>query len=122
MEWKARFGRADVAETKQLKALEDENAKLKRMLADAMLNNVALNGLLGEMWLCPLPSGKLSPTRSAGPCPAVFEIAASPTDKEPVRRRGVERSGSSSLAEVTTSRRARSRERRRYRQASSSAS
>ena len=34
----------------QLKALEDENAKLKRMLADAMLDNVALKDLLGKKW------------------------------------------------------------------------
>ena len=32
------------------KALEDENAKLKRMLADAMLDNVALTDLLGKKW------------------------------------------------------------------------
>ncbi len=36
----------DVSEAKRLKALEDENAKLKRMLADAMLDNVALKDLL----------------------------------------------------------------------------
>ncbi|GLI24784.1 putative transposase [Xanthobacter flavus] len=40
--WKARFGGMDVPEAKRLRALEDENAKLKRMLADAMLDNVAL--------------------------------------------------------------------------------
>ena len=34
----------------QLKALEDENTKLKRMLADAMLDNVALKDLLGKKW------------------------------------------------------------------------
>jgi putative transposase len=44
--WKARFGGMDVSEAKRLKALEDENAKLKRMLADAMLDNVALKDLL----------------------------------------------------------------------------
>lgn len=40
----------DVSEGKRLKALEDENAKLKRMLADAMLDNVALKDLLGKRW------------------------------------------------------------------------
>jgi putative transposase len=35
--WKAKFGGMDVSEARRLKALEDENAKLKRMLADAML-------------------------------------------------------------------------------------
>src|ERR1700742_2291996 len=38
--WKARFGGMDVSEAKRLRALEDENGKLKRMLADAMLDNV----------------------------------------------------------------------------------
>jgi putative transposase len=36
----------DVSEAKRLKSLEDENAKLKRLLADAMLDNVALKDLL----------------------------------------------------------------------------
>ena len=40
--WKAKYGGLDVSEARRLKALEDENAKLKRMLADAMLDNVAL--------------------------------------------------------------------------------
>jgi len=48
--WKARFGGMDVSEARRLKALEDENAKLKRMLADAMLDNVALKDLLGKKW------------------------------------------------------------------------
>lgn len=48
--WKARFGGMEVSEAKRLRALEDENAKLKRMLAEAMLNNVALKDLLGKKW------------------------------------------------------------------------
>jgi putative transposase len=40
----------EVSEAKRLKALEDENTKLKRMLADAMLDNVALKDLLGKKW------------------------------------------------------------------------
>ncbi len=44
--WKARFGGLEVSEAKKLRALEDENAKLKRMLADAMLDNVASKDLL----------------------------------------------------------------------------
>jgi putative transposase len=44
--WKAKFGGMGVSEPKRLKALEDENAKLKRRLADAMLDNVALKDLL----------------------------------------------------------------------------
>jgi putative transposase len=48
--WKAKFGGMDVSEARRLRALEDENAKLKRMLADAMLDNVALKDLLGKKW------------------------------------------------------------------------
>ncbi|NAW28286.1 transposase, partial [Salmonella sp. sc-h42] len=38
--WKAKYGGMDVSEARRLKVLEDENAKLKRMLADSMLDNV----------------------------------------------------------------------------------
>ena len=48
--WKAKFGGLDVSEARRLKALEDENGKLKRMLADSMLDNVALKDLLGKKW------------------------------------------------------------------------
>ena len=48
--WKARFGGMDVSEAKRLKMLEDENTKLKRLLADAMLDNAALKDLLGKKW------------------------------------------------------------------------
>jgi putative transposase len=48
--WKAKFGGLDVSEARRLRALEDENAKLKRMLAEAMLDNVALKDLLGKKW------------------------------------------------------------------------
>jgi putative transposase len=47
--WKAKFGGMDVSEAKRLRSLEDEKAKLKRLLADAMLNNVAKD-LLGKKW------------------------------------------------------------------------
>jgi len=46
--WKAKFGGLEVSEAKRLKSLEDENAKLKRLLADAMLDNVALKDLLSK--------------------------------------------------------------------------
>jgi putative transposase len=46
--WKAKYGGMDVSEAKRLKGLEDENAKLKRLLADAMLDNVALKDLLSK--------------------------------------------------------------------------
>ena len=48
--WKAKFGGTDVSEAKQLKTLEDENTKLKRLLADTMLDNAALKDLLGKKW------------------------------------------------------------------------
>jgi putative transposase len=48
--WKAKYGGMDVSEARRLKALEDENAKLKRMLADSILDNVALKDLLGKKW------------------------------------------------------------------------
>ena len=48
--WKARFGGLEVSEARRLKALEDENGRLKRMLADAMLDNAALKDLLGKKW------------------------------------------------------------------------
>jgi putative transposase len=46
--WKAKFGGLDVSEARRLKALEDENTKLKKLLADAMLDNVALKDLLAK--------------------------------------------------------------------------
>jgi putative transposase len=48
--WKAKFGGMDVSEARKLKGLEEENAKLKRLLADAMLDNAALKDLLSKKW------------------------------------------------------------------------
>ena len=48
--WKAKFGGLEVSDAKRLKALEDENAKLKRLLADAMLDNAGLKDLLSRKW------------------------------------------------------------------------
>lgn len=48
--WKAKFGGLDVSDVRRLKGLEDENGRLKRMLADAMLDNAALKDLLGKKW------------------------------------------------------------------------
>jgi putative transposase len=46
--WKAKFGGLEVSEAKRLKSLEEENTELKKLLADAMLDNVALKDLLGK--------------------------------------------------------------------------
>ena len=46
--WKAKFGGMDVSDARRLKALEDENGKLKRLLADTMLDNTALKDLLSK--------------------------------------------------------------------------
>jgi putative transposase len=48
--WKARYGGLDVSEARRLKALEDENGKLKRLLADAVLDASALRELLAKKW------------------------------------------------------------------------
>jgi len=48
--WKARFSGLDVSDARRLRALEDENAKLKRLLADAMLDNVMLKDIAAKKW------------------------------------------------------------------------
>ena len=48
--WKAKYGGMDVSDARRLKALEEENAKLKRLYADAMLDNATLKDLLAKKW------------------------------------------------------------------------
>jgi putative transposase len=48
--WKSKFGGMDVSEARRLKELETENARLKRLLADSMLDNAALKDLLSKKW------------------------------------------------------------------------
>ena len=48
--WRSKYGGMDVSEAKRLRALEDENAKLKKLLADQMLDNAALKAVLGKKW------------------------------------------------------------------------
>lgn len=43
-------GNANLSEAKRLRALEDENGRLKRLLADAMLDNAGLKDLLSKKW------------------------------------------------------------------------
>jgi putative transposase len=46
--WRSRFGGMEVSDAKRLRALEDENAKLKRLLADAILDVSTLREMLGK--------------------------------------------------------------------------
>jgi len=48
--WKSKFGGLDVPEARRLKQLEGENARLKKLLADSMLDNAALKDLLSKKW------------------------------------------------------------------------
>lgn len=48
--WKSKFGGMDVSEAKRLKQLEDENTKLKQLLAESVMDNAALKGLLSKNW------------------------------------------------------------------------
>ena len=48
--WKAKFGGLEVSDAKRLRALEDENGKLKRLLAEAIMDNAGLKDLLSKKW------------------------------------------------------------------------
>ena len=48
--WKAKYGGLEVSEARRLKALEDENAKLKKLLAEAMLDNAMLKDVASKKW------------------------------------------------------------------------
>lgn len=48
--WKAKYGGLDVSDAKRLRALEDENAKLKKLLAEAMLDNAVLKDVASKKW------------------------------------------------------------------------
>ena len=48
--WKAKYGGLEVSDARRLKALEDENAKLKKLLAEAMLDNVMLKDVAAKKW------------------------------------------------------------------------
>ena len=50
--WKAKFGGMTVSEAKRLKALEDENARLKKLLAEQMLDLAAMKDLVSKKWYC----------------------------------------------------------------------
>ena len=48
--WKSKYGGLEASDAKRLKALEDENAKLKRLLAEAMLDNAMLKDIAAKKW------------------------------------------------------------------------
>jgi putative transposase len=48
--WKAKYGGMDVSDARRLKTLEAENTRLKKLLADAMLDAAALKELLAKKW------------------------------------------------------------------------
>ena len=48
--WKAKFGGLEVSEAKRLGTLEDENAKLKKLLAEAMLDIAVLKDISSKKW------------------------------------------------------------------------
>ena len=48
--YKAKFGGMDVSDARKLKALEEENAKLKKLLAEQMLDNAMLKDINSKKW------------------------------------------------------------------------
>ncbi len=49
-QWKAKFGGLDVSEARRLRTLEAENARLKKLLAEAMLDNAVLKDVASKKW------------------------------------------------------------------------
>ena len=60
--WKAKYGGLDVLDARRLKALGDENAKLKKLLAETMLDNAVLKDLNSKKWWGPPPNAPRCPT------------------------------------------------------------
>ena len=48
--WKAKYGGLEVSDARRLRSLEDENAKLKKLLAEAMLDNAMLKDIASKKW------------------------------------------------------------------------
>jgi putative transposase len=48
--WKAKYGGLDVSDSRRLKTLEEENARLKKLLAEAMLDNATLKEVAAKKW------------------------------------------------------------------------
>ena|SRR3990170_42244 len=59
--WKSKYGGLDVSDARRLKALEDENVKLKKLLAEAILDNAILKDVAAKnVWSAPSLQGTLS--------------------------------------------------------------
>lgn len=48
--WKSKYGGLEISEAKRLRSLEDENAKLKKLLAEAMLDLAVLKDISSKKW------------------------------------------------------------------------
>lgn len=48
--WKAKYGGLEVSEARRLRSLEDENRRLKKLLAEAMLDNAMLKDIASKKW------------------------------------------------------------------------
>jgi putative transposase len=48
--WKAKYGGLEVCDARRLKALEEENARLKKLLAESMLDNAILKDVAAKKW------------------------------------------------------------------------
>ncbi len=48
--WKAKFGGMEVSDARRLRQIEDENRRLKTVVADLTLDNQALKAVLGKRW------------------------------------------------------------------------
>jgi len=48
--WKSKFGGLEVSDARRLRSLEEENSRLKKLLAEAMLDNVVLKDLASKKW------------------------------------------------------------------------
>ena len=72
--WRSKYAGLEVSETKWLRSLEDENGKLKRLLADAMLNNAALKDLLAKVLT---PAAKRKAVAHLQTCDGMSERRAS---------------------------------------------
>ena len=64
--WKAKYGGLEVSDAKRLRSLEDENRRLKKLLAEAMLDNAMLKDIATRQWRRPQPGER--PRRTCVAC------------------------------------------------------